>query len=86
MWPVVVVVLAPVLGRDTFEKVQEILQTHRLSGDRTNKHFHYLEGSIFCGHCGRRLVYGRHRGNGGVYECFSCLSHQGRRPWRLTPW
>ncbi len=69
-----------IIDRDTFEKVQQILATHRLSGDRTKKHFHYLKGSIFCHHCGRRLVYGRHRGNGGVYEYFSCLSHQARRP------
>ncbi len=69
-----------IIDRETFEKVQQILETHRLSGDRTKKHFHYLKGSIFCGHCGRRLVFGRHRGNGGVYEYFSCLSHQARRP------
>jgi site-specific DNA recombinase len=69
-----------IVDRDTFEKVQQILATHRHSGDRTQKHFHYLKGSIFCRHCGRRMVYGRHRGNGGVYEYFSCLSHQARRP------
>jgi site-specific DNA recombinase len=45
-----------------FEKVQRTLAAHRLSGDRTQKHHHYLKGSIFCGHCGRRLIYGRHRG------------------------
>jgi site-specific DNA recombinase len=56
------------------------LAAHRLSGDRTKKHAHYLKGSIFCGCCGRRLVFGRHRGNGGVYEYFSCLSYQARRP------
>ncbi len=69
-----------IIDRETFQKVQEILQAHRLSGDRTKKHFHYLKGSIFCGNCGRRMVYGRHRGNGGVYEYFSCLSYQARRP------
>jgi site-specific DNA recombinase len=69
-----------IIDRETFEKVQQILEAHRLSGDRTKKHFHYLKGSIFCDHCGRRLVYGRHRGKGGVYEYFSCLSHQARRP------
>jgi site-specific DNA recombinase len=63
----------------TFEKVQQILASNRLSGDRSKKHAHYLKGSLFCGICGRRLLYGRHRGNGGVYEYFSCLSHQGRR-------
>jgi site-specific DNA recombinase len=69
-----------IVDRATFEKVQQILDAHRLSGDRTKKHFHYLKGSIYCDHCGRRMVYGRHRGNGGVYEYFSCLSHQARRP------
>jgi site-specific DNA recombinase len=62
-----------------FEKAQWTLEAHRLSGDRTKKHAHYLKGSIFCGHCGGRLVYGRHRGNGGVYEYFNCLSYQTRR-------
>ncbi len=63
-----------------FEKVQRTLEAHRLSGDRTKKWAHHLKGSIYCGHCGGRLIYGRHRGNGGVYEYFSCQSHQARRP------
>jgi site-specific DNA recombinase len=69
-----------IIDRSVFEKVQRTLTAHRLSGDRTKKHAHYLKGSIFCGCCGRRLVFGRHRGNGGVYEYFSCLSYQARRP------
>jgi site-specific DNA recombinase len=69
-----------IINRDVFEKVQRTLDAHRLSGDRTKKYAHHLKGSIFCGHCGQRLIYGRHRGNGGVYEYFSCLSHQARRP------
>jgi site-specific DNA recombinase len=68
------------IDRETFAKVQQILDAHRLSGDRTQKHLHYLKGSIFCAHCGQRLLYGRHRGKaGGVYEYFSCMSHQGGR-------
>ena len=69
-----------IIDPQVFEKVQRTLAAHRLSGDRTQKHHHYLKGSIFCGHCGRRLIYGRHRGNGGVYEYFHCLSGQRRRP------
>jgi site-specific DNA recombinase len=69
-----------IIDRQVFEKVQRTLDAHRLSGDRTKKHAHHLKGSIFCGHCGLRLLYGRHRGNGGVYEYFSCMSHQARRP------
>lgn len=63
----------------TFEKVQQVLDTARLSGNRTRKHKHYLRGSLFCGFCGRRLVFHRIRGRGGLYDYFGCLSHQGRR-------
>ena len=69
----------PLIDRATFEKVQEVLESATLRGNRTRKHRHYLRGSIFCGCCGRRLVYSRVSGNGGVYEYFGCLSYQGRR-------
>ncbi|MDX6699549.1 MAG: hypothetical protein QOE65_2946 [Solirubrobacteraceae bacterium] len=62
-----------IIDQATFERVQEALSGHAASGDRSQKHHHYLKGSIYCP-CGRRLGYGRHRGNGGVYEYFSCLS------------
>src|SRR5579864_7101111 len=58
----------------TFKRVQEILDAHAHSGDRTHKHHHHLKGSIFCGYCGRRLIFSRVRGNGGVYEYFGCIS------------
>jgi hypothetical protein len=62
------------IDRDTFDRVQEVLDGHRASGDRSHKHSHYLKGSIYC-ICGKRLGYGRHRGrHGGVYDYFSCLS------------
>jgi site-specific DNA recombinase len=62
------------IDRETFERVQKVLDGHRASGDRSHKHSHYLKGSIYCA-CGKRLGYGRHRGrHGGVYAYFSCLS------------
>ncbi len=64
----------PLIDRATFERVQHVLTAHRLSGNRSHKHNHYLKGALFC-ICGKRLGYGRHRGKcGGVYEYFSCLS------------
>ena len=69
----------PLIDRETFEKVQDVLKSATLSGNRTRKHKHYLRGSIFCGYCGRRMVYHRVRGSGGVYEYFGCLSHQSRQ-------
>ncbi len=63
----------------TFRKVQEILEAHAHSGDRTHKHHHHLKGSIFCGHCGRRLIFSRVRSRaGGFYEYFGCISRPGR--------
>jgi site-specific DNA recombinase len=64
----------PLISRAVFEQVQQVLDAHRASGERTQKHKHFLHGSIFCP-CGRRLGYGRHRSKSGTYyEYFSCLS------------
>ena len=68
----------PLIDRETFEKVQAVLESAMLSGNRTRKHKHYLRGSIFCGYCGRRMVFHLVRGRGGLYEYFGCLSHQDR--------
>jgi site-specific DNA recombinase len=67
-----------------FEKVQSALQAHRLSGDRTKKHNHYLKGSIYCGHCGQRMIYGRHRGNGGARRWATQPTSKRRRPKKLS--
>jgi site-specific DNA recombinase len=65
----------PLIDEATFERVQRILAGHKASGDRSHKHQHYLIGEIFCcDECDRRIGYGQHRGNGGRYEYFSCLS------------
>ncbi len=43
----------PLVDRKLFDRVQQILAAHSLSGDRSSKHENYLKGSIFCG--ARRL-------------------------------
>jgi site-specific DNA recombinase len=64
-----------IIERETFEQVQRVLDAHRASGDRSHKHTHYLTRSLFCGVCGKRLGYGRHRSaTGSYYEYYSCLS------------
>ncbi len=65
----------PIIDRATFERVQNVLEAHAASGDRSSKHHHYLKGSIFCGRCGARFSFGRHRSKSGRhYEYFCCLS------------
>ncbi len=64
-----------VVDNAIFERVQAILDAHRAGGERSQKHTHYLNGTLYCGHCGTRLGYGRHRGRLGThYEYYSCLS------------
>jgi site-specific DNA recombinase len=66
----------PLIEETTFERVQQVLGSHRAGGNRSRKHDHFLIGEIFiCDRCGCRLGYGRHRSKtGNVYEYFSCLS------------
>ena len=61
------------ISKDTFLKVQEILDQRNRQGDRDIVHFHYLKGVLYCGEClqaGRRsrLLYSQNTGNGGMYE------------------
>jgi hypothetical protein len=47
----------------------------RPGGERSKKHSHYLNGSLVCRVCGKRLGYGKHRNRwGNYYQYYSCLS------------
>ena len=70
---------APLIDIETFERVQEVLRGHALSGDRTHKHEQYLKGSVFCGQCEGRLIFTPVRGNGGRYEYFRCFGRHNLR-------
>ncbi|MGH2853022.1 MAG: recombinase family protein [Solirubrobacteraceae bacterium] len=70
----------PLVDPDTFDRVQMLLAGARVSGERPQKHEHYLRGSIFCNECLGRLLYGRHRGRSGrQYEYFCCNNRTVRR-------
>jgi site-specific DNA recombinase len=67
---------------DTFDQVQALLAARAVAGDRPYKHQHYLRGTVYCAECGGRLLYGRHRGNGGLYEYFGCINRLSRKGGR----
>jgi len=68
------------ISEDTFDRVQALLSIARVSGDRPQKHEHYLRGTVVCDECLGRLLYGRHRGRGGrQYEYFCCNNRAVRR-------
>ena len=75
----------PLIDAETFEQVQRVLAAHRLSGERSSKHQHYLAGTIACGRCQSRLLYGVTTGRrGDQYEYFFCAGrHSKRKPCRL---
>ncbi len=69
----------PLIDRDTFEQVQAVLSAHAQSGEHRMKRHHYLKGTLFCAHCGGRMVYGLSRGrNGTRYEYFFCIGRAKR--------
>lgn len=67
----------PIISNQLFEEVQQVLRLKATTGEKTQRHNHYLKGSLFCGICGTRLVYSRNKGNGGTYDYFKCV---GKRP------
>ena len=71
------------VSKETFLKVQEILDQRNREGDRDIVHFHYLKGVLYCGECLQaerrsRLLYSQNTGKGGMYEYFICTAHQRR--------
>ncbi|MGD9735227.1 MAG: recombinase family protein [Solirubrobacterales bacterium] len=66
----------PLIDEETFESVQELMSVKRVKGEKPWRHFHYLRGSLYCGECGRRLIYTRATGKGGEYEYFVCGGRQ----------
>jgi hypothetical protein len=70
---------------DTSDRVQAALSARSVAGDRPHKHQHYLRGTLYCAICGGRLLYSKHRGNGGVYEYFCCIGRSTRRQGGSCP-
>jgi site-specific DNA recombinase len=69
------------IDQDTFDRVQEIMRAHATAGEKRT-HNHYLKGSIFCGHCGKRLVFNLAKGHGGQYAYFFCVGRRTGCPSR----
>jgi site-specific DNA recombinase len=71
----------PLIPAELFERVQQTSVAHNLSGDRHWKHGHYLKGTVYCGLCGRRLIFTRCTGrHGGKFDYFVCgARHEGEK-------
>lgn len=70
----------PLISKALYDKVQQVLKAHALSGEKRRKHHHHLVGSVFCGQCGSRLgVMNAKNRYGTIYPYFFCLGKQEKR-------
>jgi site-specific DNA recombinase len=69
----------PIIDEQTWQRVQDNMAS-RANGEKQREHRHYLRGTIFCGHCGSRLVVSYSRGKlGKVYPYYFCVGKQQKR-------
>ncbi len=65
---------------EVWYQVQAVLRSHAQSGVRTQKHDHYLKGSLYCGRCRQRMtiIHAKNR-HGNIYPYFICLGRNNKR-------
>ncbi|CAN5477534.1 recombinase family protein [soil metagenome] len=70
----------PLIDLQTYARVQAVLGSRRIAGDRSWKNDQYLVGSLRCDRCRDRLGYGESTGKGGTkYRYFFCLGRAKKR-------
>jgi site-specific DNA recombinase len=65
---------------EVWYQVQAVLRAHAQSGVRTQKHDHYLKGTLYCGRCRQRMtiIHAKNR-HGNIYPYFICLGRNNKR-------
>jgi site-specific DNA recombinase len=67
----------PLIPEELFYRVQSVIRAHAVSGDKRRLHHHWLKGTVFCGQCGKRLIYTKAKNrHGAIYEYFYCVGRQ----------
>ncbi|MEZ4588681.1 MAG: recombinase family protein [Gemmatimonadales bacterium] len=70
----------PLVPPEVFYQVQSVLTAHKIAGEATQLHDHYLKGTIYCGQCGSRLIVSNTRNHQGrVYPYFVCSGRHTKR-------
>ncbi len=69
----------PLISQELFDRVQEVLNSQRGGGTRARVHHHYLNGTVWCHRCQRRLMIMRGKNKrGDLYFYFICRGRQNR--------
>lgn len=70
----------PLVAPEVWYQVQSVFKAHNSSGDRTQKHDHYLKGTVHCRECGSRLMISKAKArNGTIYPYFVFLGRHQKR-------
>lgn len=70
----------PLVTREIWQKVQELLAANNFAGEKQRDHPHYLKGSVYCGTCGSRLLVSHAKNrHGTIYPYFICVGRQQKR-------
>lgn len=63
----------PLVPKEVWYQVQNVLESHVSAADATQLHAHYLKGTIYCGACGSRfIIVNANNGKGRIYPYFVC--------------
>jgi len=69
----------PLISDETFEQIQTVLAS-KVNGENTQKHHHFLKGTLYCADCGSRIIITNvKKKNGNIYFC-GCGRHRKRFP------
>ncbi len=69
----------PLCDQATFDKVQAILHSRFMTGEKPQHHVHFLKGMLACARCGGRFgITTPTNRHGTDYEYFYCLNRQKR--------
>jgi site-specific DNA recombinase len=73
----------PLISKDLFERVQEVLRSHSQALEKQRVHHHYLKGTVFCDRCRSRLCLTLTKGK---YLYFFCVGRHQRRTSCQAPY
>lgn len=71
----------PLVSRDVFIKVQQVLSEHNNGASRNKRHFFVLRGLTWCVECGSRITAEKHlKANGKNHSYYRCSKRLENRP------
>lgn len=70
----------PLVPKEVWYQVQNVLSSHKSAADATQIHAHYLKGTVYCGSCGERLIIvNANNGKGKIYPYFVCNGRHSKK-------